>query len=330
MRDNTIEKPNVTYEAVIVRPEGNSVGMNFSVEVAYDNYLRTGSYEKVLDSLVLDLMKGLENAPAVTAASISDYDVMKQKLAVEVISAKKNASLLSKIPHERMEDLTVIYRFVLESTSEGRTSLVVTNDLLEKLGITSEQLKDDAMKVAPASRKAFIRDMTDVLKDFGVPGEIFDIFEGEEIMYMASTSDFIGGAGVIAYPDFMEQAAEKLGGSFWVLPSSIDEVLLIGDNGYQSAKDFCGLVQEVNFTEVRPEDRLSDQVYHYDCEARVFELGEKYEARVAEKALSSEVHSKLQKSVVKDLEAKQQKATEKSPIKELTEKNVKSKESPVL
>lgn len=43
------------------------------------------------------------------------------------------------------------------------------------------------------------------------------------------------------------------------------------------------MVKDVNAKEVSPEERLSDNVYHYDSKDHVFELAEKYEARQQEK-----------------------------------------------
>ena len=81
-------------------------------------------------------------------------------------------------------------------------------------------------------------------------------------MFVAGVFDNIHGAGVIAYPNFFEDAAEKLGGDFYVLPSSIHEVLLVRDNGEMTAKDLEALVREVNATQVAPEEQLTDHVYH--------------------------------------------------------------------
>lgn len=43
------------------------------------------------------------------------------------------------------------------------------------------------------------------------------------------------------------------------------------------------MVKDVNAKEVSPEERLSDNVYHYDATNHVFELAEKFEARQQEK-----------------------------------------------
>ena len=44
------------------------------------------------------------------------------------------------------------------------------------------------------------------------PGMAPEIAPEDEQMFVASVPDKINGAGVIAYPNFMEDAAQKLGG----------------------------------------------------------------------------------------------------------------------
>lgn len=43
------------------------------------------------------------------------------------------------------------------------------------------------------------------------------------------------------------------------------------------------MVQNVNESIVSPEEQLSDRVYHYDAQEKVFELASDYEQRIAEK-----------------------------------------------
>ena len=89
----------------------------------------------------------------------------------------------------------------------------------------------------------------------------------------------MNGACVIQYPGFLDQAAKTLGGDFFVLPSSIHEVLLYQDDGTIGRKDLEDMVRSINQTEVAPADRLSDFVYHYDSRERVFENARSFEAR---------------------------------------------------
>ena len=90
----------------------------------------------------------------------------------------------------------------------------------------------------------------------------------------------VHGAGVMAYPEFFNEASEIVGGSFFILPSSIHEVLLLPDTGDATVEWLTDMVKTVNTDVLDPEDKLSDTVYHYDAEAKLFETGEKYITRI--------------------------------------------------
>ena len=281
---NNVEKTNQNYEAMSVVPEGSNVGVNFNIENAFANYEHTDDYAGVLASATMVIADGLDRAPAIDVSALMDYENMKEKLSVEVISAEANADLLANVPHDRMEDLAVVYRFVMESSEDGRASILVTNNLMDRMGVSHEQLRADALENSPEIRPVVIMGMNEVMKEMMGP-EVYEMFgipdDAEETMYVATVPDKNSGAGVIAYQDFMDQAAERVGGDFFVLPSSINEILLVPDNGDMTADALRDMVKDVNAKEVSPEERLSDNVYHYDSKDHVFELAEKFEARLA-------------------------------------------------
>lgn len=281
---NNVEKTNQNYEAMSVVPEGNNVGVNFNIENAFASYEHTDDYAGVLASATMVIADGLDRAPAIDVSALMDYENMKEKLSVEVISADANADLLANVPHDRMEDLAVVYRFVMESSEDGRASILVTNNLMDRMGVSHEQLRADALENSPEIRPVVIMGMNEVMKEMIGP-EVYEMFgisdDAEETMYVATVPDKNSGAGVIAYQDFMDQAAERVGGDFFVLPSSINEILLVPDNGDMTADALRDMVKDVNAKEVSPEERLSDNVYHYDSKDHVFELAEKFEARLA-------------------------------------------------
>lgn len=264
---NNVEKTNQNYEAMSVVPEVNNVGVNFNIENAFASYEHTDDYAGVLASATMVIADGLDRAPAIDVSALMDYENMKEKLSVEVISADANADLLANVPHDRMEDLAVVYRFVMESSEDGRASILVTNNLMDRMGVSHEQLRSDALENSPEIRPVVIMGMNEVMKEMMGP-EVYEVFgipdDAEEKMYVATVPDKNSGAGVIAYQDFMDQAAERVGGDFFVLPSSINEILLVPDNGDMTADALRDMVKDVNAKEVSPEERLSDNVYHYD------------------------------------------------------------------
>lgn len=204
---------------------------------------------------------------------LSDYSKMKERLTLQLLSADGNGYRLNEIPHRKVEDMTLVYRFDLGETEKGQASILVTNDMLHHYGIDAEQLHEDALAVTENNRPATLRNMADVL--------LLGDGEASSLLWVASVEGGMNGASVIQYPGFLDQAAETLGGEFFVLPSSIHEVLLYKDDGSIGRKDLEEMVHSVNETEVAPRYRLSDSVYHYDSTERIFENARSFEAREA-------------------------------------------------
>lgn len=91
-------------------------------------------------------------------------------------------------------------------------------------------------------------------------------------------------------------------------------------------QDLEAMVKEVNATQVAPEDKLTDSVYHYDSQAKIFELGEKFVERQNEKEAGIEAEASEKGSVLDDLKTKKDEVA-KQPKKEAVEKAAKSKGS---
>lgn len=324
---NEVSKLNESYEALTVTPEGSNVGVNVNMENFFEAYENGVDYDAVVDRAIRVIENGLDQQPAIDVSSLTDYSQMKDKLIMEVVSKEANEEMLANIPHVEMEDMAVVYRFVLDSSEEGRATILATNQLIETMGVTPEQLHKDAMENAPELKPAIIMGMTEMLADMGMPMEMMGMeAPTQEFMYVATVEDKINGAGVLAYQNFMDQAAERIGGDFFILPSSRHEILLVPDNGEADLQQLKDMVREVNATQVAPEEKLTDSVYHYDSKEKIFELGEKFMERQAEKEADREaIDEKSDKaSVLGELKAKKDEVA-KQPKKETVEKAAKAK-----
>ena len=302
---NAVQKMNQNYEAVTVKPEDAIIGVNLNMNEIYERYDRGMSYDTLVSEVAEKADRALHDRPDFNLDALQDYDQMKEKLSMEVVSAERNADLLEKVPHKNMEDMAVVYRFVLDSDSEGRGSILVTNQLMDNYGITAEQLHADALQYAPVMRPAVIQTMAETLLEMMGP-EAKDMIPvlPDDPLFVATVPDKIQGAGVLAYQDFMEQAAERVGGDFFILPSSIHEILLVRDDGTFDINHLEDMVKQVNETEVAPEDLLTDSVYHYDSKEKIFELAEKYEERTASRKRESTLDKLQEKSrdhIAKDI-----------------------------
>ena len=333
---NEVKKLNERYEAITAVAEGDNIGVNVGIEKFYGAYEDGASYGRVVDKAIEVIKTGIGHKPEINVEDLGDYSKMKDKLIMEVVSAEANKEMLENIPHQMLEDMAVVYRFAVESADSVQGSILITDTMVAHFGITPEQLHADAMENAPQIKPIEIKGMSEVLVEMmGIEqAEMMGLGlvpPEDEQMYVASVPDKTHGAGVLAYQDFMDQAAERAGGDFFILPSSIHEVLIVPDNGRMDLQSLENMVKEVNATQVQPSEKLTDSVYHYDSKEKVFELGEKFVQRQAlkkhERTDDKEAGEKTsgeKRSVMDDLKAKKEKAA-RQPKKEVSEKGSRAK-----
>ena len=265
-----------SYEGLSIVPEGSMIGLTMDLQPYFQMFNDGMAYENIVEQIADRASGTYADRPAVTAESIGSYEAVKDKLMIQLIGREGNEGMLRTIPHHSIEDMEIVYRLRVQDTEMGLSSALVTNSMLGHYGITAEQLRQDAFASAVSHTPFEIKTMAEVLNEL-MGAEI--IPQDELPMYVVSNKERIHGAGVIAYPEFMEEAAKRLGGDFYVLPSSIHEVILIPDTPDVSVLELQGIVQYVNVEQVAPEERLSNHIYHYDSKEKLFERADKYENR---------------------------------------------------
>jgi hypothetical protein len=283
INEEKIEKMNESYDSIVIKPAGASIATIIHVEDAFEAYksgtelremiLGAREEDAELKGMVKSIADDIENEPQFDLSIFDDYKKVKSRLSMQIVSAERNAELLEDVPHERIEDMAVVYRVLMTQPSTGSktATTLVTNGMLKKYGITDSQLKRDAMRNAPNVKPVKIRDMSETVKDFDL--ELApDVSVEDGRIFVASVTDNLYGAAVIAYPNFLNTVAAMLRSDFFVLPSSIHEIIIIRDDGDLDADDLKNLVTSVNAAQVDPADQLTDNVYHYDMYNNVFEM----------------------------------------------------------
>lgn len=162
-------------------------------------------------------------------------------------------------------DFEGIEKYLYVRTNEEKTNKEIlfklTPVLLEKSGLA----EDDAWKAAEKNTFAEtkITPITEMLsKMTGV--EIEDI-EGAPPQYIVSNAINYRGASAILNKGALEKLARELDTDrFIVLPSSIHEIIVVPDDGSADIDLLNSMVQDVNESQVAPEERLADRIYIID------------------------------------------------------------------
>ena len=89
--------------------------------------------------------------------------------------------------------------------------------------------------------------------------------------YILSNRQKVHGASIIFNKSLMAKIAEKLG-KYYILPSSIHEVLIVPATLGRNAKELAEIVRNVNAESVPPQERLSDNIYEFDIEDETIKI----------------------------------------------------------
>ena len=268
-----------SYVGISVRPEHASAAATFNLNAAFDRYQADESQkDAILNKIAADAKQVSSAIPAFEVSSITDYETVKDHLVMQVVPVEPNKEMLENIPHKTVEDIAVVYRVEIPGSTDGSATTLVTNPLLDQYGVTAEQLHTDAVAAQVANHPPVLKNMSEMMAEMS--GGLMDMPESP--MWVATVEGGMNGASVTQLPDFLQEAAERLGGDYFVLPSSVHEVLFIRDDGSFEREALETMVKGVNATEVSEADFLSDSVYHYDSDDHIFEKATTFESRVAE------------------------------------------------
>lgn len=225
---------------------------------------------------------------------LTQYEEAKKHLFMRVSNIEENLQVLGGVPYIERADLAITFHIAVEENEAGRASAIVTNNMMENFGVTRNQLYKDALENSSFIAPVMIDNLGEVvgrmeieeMEARGASEE--EIRKAEERIYVESqynpmfvvtNETLLYGGSAIFYPGVMDQLGEVLNGDFFILPSSVHETLVVPDNGRISCHELKAMVMAINEKEVAPEDRLADEVYHYDTRDHVFEKTESFTER---------------------------------------------------
>lgn len=244
-----------------------------------------------------------------------NFEELKDSLTVKVVNTENNKDYLADKPTEQIEDMSVVFAAVVKETDEGRMTLPITNEIMESMGVDQQQLKETALANISDQDYSF-KSMRDVLVGMmfpeGIPENdpMVDLMLPPEDagtqMYVLSNTQNVNGASEILNQKAMDEIAEKLGGDFIVLPSSVHETIILPIDQGMDSNELEGMVQQINAGVVSDEDKLSDHVFQYDSESHELVRMDKMEERKQEKEAV-----KADKIEEKDDQSKSEKAATK-------------------
>lgn len=265
-----LEKNNgIIMDGLSVRKEGKRVAPMIYLDSYYREYLDGRSLRGICDQ-ILECCEDSDFEEHFDVDFFREPERVRPTVAYRLINYEKNRELLQEIPHLPFLDLAVVFYSLLTDTPVGHATVLIRNSHLELWGKNTswlyEAAKENTEKLLP-KRLVSMEDM------------IYELSEGRQEpeyagvpMYVLTNSRKSFGAACLLYDGVLGECFRRLEESYYLIPSSVHEVILIPASAVGDSRELCALVQEMNRTQVRSTEVLSDTVYLYSEETRRLEM----------------------------------------------------------
>lgn len=265
---------------------GNDVEVNF-VEVPKNNVIRKGIsirkgnsniaatfYYKDNDTDAEIITRTIE---AYNASGTPDFDVdnitenftnwdwVADKIVPVLFNKTKSVYPDDVVTKDFVNDIGILYKIIVSTDSLGRATIKVTKPILDRWGITEDELFVKAKE--NIDKEAIIKDMQEMMFEMmGTSSEGNDLVREIQpglMSVMTNTTKVDGAAVMLCLPDLVENG-ELEDKNYYVIPSSIHECILVSTDSMEPDA-LNAMIREVNATQVLPEDFLSDYGLKYDA-----------------------------------------------------------------
>lgn len=274
VRTNEVRKNNgVVLQAVVIREEGESV----SPAIYIDKFIEDIKKEEVTVAEVAEKIFGMyeENRKPELGATVSDLtkkEFILGHVEYQLVNADRNAERLQGVPSKKIADLAALYRTVISNDERGTASYIVSDEMMKNAGISIEEL-DEAADRNTKNAGFLVKSMQQVMAEMmGMPEEMAEAMADGPQMFVLTNDRKTNGASILLFKEQLVELAEKVDDDFFILPSSIHELLAIPASQVDDAEQLRQMVREVNDTQVAPDEILGYEVYLYNRETGEVEV----------------------------------------------------------
>ena len=249
----------IELTGVVLMKESDNLSPTIYLDGLFAEY-QDGAYIEDLAEQIIRLYKEQLPAGRLDMDFFRNFEQVKDRIFYKLVSFDKNRKMLEKLPYYKWNDLAIIFYYAMEEERIGRASITIHHQHLKMW----EQSLDTLYAVAQENMKKSMPELLVSMKD--LLEETTGLKMGEDTylpMYVLTNQEKVYGAAAMLYSEHMKKLAERWQTDLLILPSSIHEVLLLPDDGQNEYAFYRQMVEEVNTTQVEPEEVLSYSLYRY-------------------------------------------------------------------
>ena len=274
--DDVRKNNGVVLRGITVTQDDSNISPTIYLNSYYEEYIKGRATLINVVNDVMDTYHRNKVNQSVDMRYFLNYESVRQKIIYKLVNTEKNKELLDDIPHIEFLDLSIVFQCLVTQEDFGRASILIHNVHLKLWDVSVEILYQAAKENTQQLQGYEIKGMTEVLQEImcAEDSENFtednerSSFSGSVPMYVLSNKSRVDGAACMLYPNLIQDFAEAIQSSFYIIPSSIHELLLLPTRHLEESQEIKSMIREINDTQVSAEEILSYSLYLYDKEER--------------------------------------------------------------
>ena len=254
----------VVLDGLTIKSSNSNISPCIYLNSFYDDYLNKDYEMSALLDKIAKIRIDHNMELDFDTRHIIDYSMVKDRIVCRLINAESNAELLKDRPYKLIDDLCVTYHVALGNFGDGSMSCPITWNVFEQYGIDLADLHETALENTSRLFPPTFKGISETLGGMMLGESTPDFTTANDFMYVVSNKSGVNGASTVLNTKFMDSVSERFPDGYYILPSSIHEVLIVPASPNMDISFLKNMVHEVNSNEVSPEEILSDHVYEYN------------------------------------------------------------------
>ncbi len=272
--DDVRKNNGVVLRGLTVTQDDSNISPTIYLNSYYEKYIKGRATLVNVVNDVMDTYRRNKVNQSVDMCYFLNYESVKERVIYKLVNTEKNKELLEDVPHIEFLDLSIIFQCLVAQEDLGRASILIHNVHLKLWEVSVDTLYQAAKENTQRLQEYEIKGITEVLRDIMCAEEVENIadedcisaFSGSVPMYVLSNKNRVEGAACMLYPNLIRDFAESIQSSFYIIPSSIHELLLLPTEHLEESQEIKHMIREINDTQVSVEEVLSYSLYLYDKE----------------------------------------------------------------
>ena len=263
---HTAHKNNITRKGLMIGEQGKQVSLSVYFDKWYQEYLGGRTLSSISREIVGLAVE--RDFPDISTLPFKDYGKMKEKLRVRLVGRERNEAYLEEGPYKvHPMGAEILYAEFGKNKEGEMMALHVTHQNLQDWNVPVQEAFGAALENSQREEGVRFRSMAQEMASIlgtECPEEEPSDKNG---LYVLSNQSRDHGAAVLLYPGVPEEIHKKMEGDYYILPSSVHEVIILSKGTHFTPAELRKMVVDINREQVPLDDRLGNDVYEFQGKA---------------------------------------------------------------